>query len=274
MLCFAFACGGVGRLLAVARRERFETAAPTYPYTDHTKTPRQHHTTMIPQVINFDLCDPQRYMQRIGRVGRFGRAGTAISLIPPYQVSTKQRTTYDAFLGHSVPSVEWIQGPQNRRPRPLTNSQPLSLPFLSRPSDLTPIDGSPFKTTKTSKRWTSPRGATTPSSTSRRRTTTPSTAGTSSRSEFSWLRSNQDERADCPNCGSPRDTPTPSTTAQQPTYVSLPPCLQQGDFPPRDAFVQQLPGFGIEQALLDAVAEADKEVDGLAQGVAGVSVGN
>jgi superfamily II DNA/RNA helicase len=38
------------------------------------------------QVINFDLCDPQRYMQRIGRVGRFGRAGTAISLIPPYQV--------------------------------------------------------------------------------------------------------------------------------------------------------------------------------------------
>lgn len=65
-------------------------------------------------VINFDLCDPQRYvvtsihrfalpvaplpcltlfppslhryMQRIGRVGRFGRAGTAISLIPPYQV--------------------------------------------------------------------------------------------------------------------------------------------------------------------------------------------
>jgi len=40
-------------------------------------------------VINFDLCDPQRYMQRIGRVGRFGRAGTAISLIPPYQVRTQ-----------------------------------------------------------------------------------------------------------------------------------------------------------------------------------------
>jgi hypothetical protein len=37
--------------------------------------------------------------------------------------------------------------------------------------------------------------------------------------------------------------------------------------------VQQLPGFGIEQALLDAVA-GDKDVDGLAQGVANVSVGN
>jgi ATP-dependent RNA helicase DeaD len=45
-------------------------------------------------VINFDLCDPQRYMQRIGRVGRFGRAGTAITLVPPYQVDNSGDRTY------------------------------------------------------------------------------------------------------------------------------------------------------------------------------------
>jgi len=45
-------------------------------------------------VINFDLCDPQRYMQRIGRVGRFGRAGTAISIIPPYQVDKSSGRNY------------------------------------------------------------------------------------------------------------------------------------------------------------------------------------
>jgi hypothetical protein len=43
--------------------------------------------------------------------------------------------------------------------------------------------------------------------------------------------------------------------------------------------VQQLPGFGIEQALLDAVAEEANgggvsDVDKLAAGVANVSVGN
>ena len=45
-------------------------------------------------VINFELCDPQRYMQRIGRVGRFGRAGTAISLVPPYHVENSSGRPY------------------------------------------------------------------------------------------------------------------------------------------------------------------------------------
>lgn len=114
-------------------------------------------------VINFDLCDPQRYMQRIGRVGRFGRAGTAISLIPPYQVDKSSGRNY---------SIQHITEAYHN----------------------------------TINRWD----------------------------------------------------------------------FLQGDYPPRDPFVLQLPGFGIEQDLLDGLKEGGREegVDGLAEGVAEITVGN
>lgn len=54
----------------------------------------------------------------------------------------------------------------------------------------------------------------------------------------------------------------------------------QGDYPPRDPFVLQLPGFGIEQDLLNGAREAEAEaaaeagVEGLSKGMAEMGVGN
>ena len=49
----------------------------------------------------------------------------------------------------------------------------------------------------------------------------------------------------------------------------------QGDYPPRDPFVLQLPGFGIEQDLLDGLKEGGEKggVDDLAERVAGITMG-